>query len=286
MGAKKTDVKFSNVTKKIIAYRMTPMVVCAFLVVFIAKYLMIMEEIKVCLIFGIFAIGIFVFLEGEKRIEKLKEKCNRLYETELTKMLHYPHYESNRGFKDIEVATFGIIKLGNIYYSNNYFQGIYKGVSIRQADVVIHKEDIEYNLGEVTKYFDGRMYEFRSKKITDENVKIFSKGYESWLSIKDDRVDIDNLLFNDNFDVFSPKPSEAQALLTNELIEHLLILQNRNRSIGFRFGEGRVIVAINGTRPFDIEGMDMMNYAEKMDIIKAEIQIAIDLVEGLGLGNE
>ena len=125
--------------------------------------------------------------------------------------------------------------------------------------------------------------EFTIDKITANNVKVFSKGYDSRLDIKDSRVDIDNLFFNDNFDVFAPEPSEAQELLTNEMIEHLLILQNRNRSIGVRFDERLVYVAINGARPFEVASMDDVSYEEKIAVMKAEIQIAIDLIEGLGL---
>ncbi len=274
------------ITIKIIAYRMIPFIVGAFLVLFIAKFLMIKEEIKVCLIFGVFVVSIFAFLEGEKGIKKLKEKCKKLYDIELEKMIDYPYYEAERGFKDIVVGTFGIIKLGSMFYSNNYFQGIYKGVSFRQADVVIQGRSYSDNDDSLIQYFDGRIYEIRSDKIKAQNVKVFSRGYDSRLNVYDYRVDVDNLLFNDNFDVFAPEPSEVQALLTNEMMEHLLILQNRNKSIGFRFAEGLVYVAINGTRPMDLENIDLIGFNKKLAIMKEEIQIAIDLIEGLGLVDE
>ena len=61
------------ITNKIIAYRMIPFMVGAFLVLFIAKFLMIIEEIKLCLILVVFVASIFAFLEGEKKIEKLEQ---------------------------------------------------------------------------------------------------------------------------------------------------------------------------------------------------------------------
>ncbi|MBO5387840.1 MAG: DUF3137 domain-containing protein [Lachnospiraceae bacterium] len=278
--------KLRILTKKIIAFKMIPFVTAAIIVLFIAKILAINEVIKVYLILGVFIVFIFVFLECEKRIGNIKMRCELLCEKEWCSMIDCSIYESERGFTDTEFNYFEIAKLDKKYYSNNFFKGTYKGVDIRQADVVIYREDYINDNWETTTYFDGRILEFTIDKITANNVKVFSKGYDSRLDIKDSRVDIDNLFFNDNFDVFAPEPSEAQKLLTNEMIEHLLILQNRNRSIGVRFDERLVYVAINGARPFEVASMDDVSYEEKIAVMKAEIQIAIDLIEGLGLVDE
>ncbi len=278
--------KLKAITNKIIAYRMIPFMVGAFLVLFIAKFLMIIEEIKLCLILGVFVASIFAFLEGEKKIEKLKEKQELLIEREWCSMLDYSLYEPERGFTDIEFNTFGIIKLDQKYYSNNYFKGTYKGVGVRQADVVVYRDDYKNDNWETTTYFDGRILEFTTDKFTAKNIKVFSKGFDSRLDINESRVDIDKLYFNDNFDVFAQKPSEAQEFITDELMGHLLAFQNRNRSIGVRFDERLVYVAINGVRPFDLESMNDMSYEGKVAIMKNEVQIAIDMIEGLGLVDE
>lgn len=217
---------------------------------------------------------------------KQKEKSKELYDDLLSSMIEHAYYEQDRGFTDIEVGTFGIIKIGNIYYSNNYFQGHYKGVGVRQADVIIQNETYIGEKSSITKYFDGRIFEFRTDKITAQNVKIFSRGYESWLNINDRRVDVDDFLFNDNFDVFSAEPTEAHEILTQEMIEHLLILQNQNRSIGVRFGEGKVIVAINGTRQFDVNSIDKIRYDKDFVIAREGTQLIKDLIDGLGIGHK
>lgn len=286
MENKETVKKYWILTIKIIVYRMLPFLVSGFFAIFLAKYLRIDEEIKVYMVLGIFAISIFALLKGGEKVEELKDKRKRLYDLELYKTIDYPHYEPERGFTDIEVGTFGIIKLGRMFYSNNYFQGFYKGVSFRQADVVIHGRSYSESDDSLIQYFDGRIYEIRSDKIKAQNVKVFSRGYDSRLNVNDYRVDVDYLLFNDNFDVFAPEPSEVQEILTNELMEHLLILQNRNRSIGFRFGEGKVCVAINGTRPLDLENMDFIGFGQKVAIMREELMLAMELIEGLGLVDE
>jgi len=216
-------------------------------------------------------------------IEKLKEKQELLIEREWCSMLDCSIYVPERGFSDIEFNTFGIIKLDQKYYSNNYFKGTYRGVGVRQADVVVYRDDYKNNNWETTTYFDGRILEFTIKKTTANNVRVFSKGFDSRLDINDSRVDVDRLFFNDNFDVFAPDTSEAQEFLTDKLMGHLQVLQNMNRSIGVRFDERLVYVAINGTRPFEVAGMNDISYNEKIAIMKNEIQIAIDLIEGLGL---
>ena len=278
--------KLNSLTQKIIAYRMIPFMVAAIIVVFIAKILLINEVIKVYLIIGVFVLFIFAFLACEKRVEKVKERCEFLCEREWCSMLDCSIYDPERGFSDIEFNTFGIIKLDQKYYSNNYFKGTYKGVGVRQADVVIFRDDYKNDNWETTTYFDGRVLEFTTDKITANNVKIFSKGFDSRLDINDSRVDVDRLFFNDNFDVFAPDPSEAQEFLTDNLMGHLQVLQNMNRSMGVRFDERLVYVAINGARPFEVASMEDVSYEEKIAVMKTEIQIAIDLIEGLGLVDE
>lgn len=275
--------RLRDITKMIIAYRAVPFLVGGFLIVFIAKNHGIIEDIKMYLIFGILIIMIFVVLEVEKRIEKLKERCEFLCEREWCSMLDCSIYEPERGFSDIEFNTFGIIKLDQKYYTKNLFKGTYRGVGVRQADVVVYRDDYKNDNWETTTYFDGRILEFTTKKITANNVKVFSKGFDSRLDINDSRVDVDKLFFNDNFDVFAPDPSEAQEFLTDKLMGHLQVLQNMNRSIGVRFDERLVYVAINGARPFEVAGMEDVSYEEKIAVMEAEIQIAIDLIEGLGL---
>lgn len=273
----------NSLTQKIIAYRMIPFMVAAIMVVFIAITLSSNEEIKVYLILGVLVLFIFVFLECEKRVEKVKERCEFLCEREWCSMLDCSIYVPERGFSDIEFNTFGIIKLDQKYYTKNLFKGTYRGVGVRQADVVVYRDDYKNDNWETTTYFDGRILEFTVKKTTANNVKVFSKGFDSRLDINDSRVDVDRLFFNDNFDVFAPDTSEAQEFLTDKLMGHLQVLQNMNRSIGVRFDERLVYVAINGTRPFEVAGMNDISYNEKIAIMKNEIQIAIDLIEGLGL---
>lgn len=278
--------KLNSLTQKIIAYRMIPFMVAAIIVVFIAKVLLINEVIKVYLIIGVLVLFIFAFLACEKSVEKVKERCEFLCEREWCSMLDCSLYEPERGFSDIEFNTFGIIKLDQKYYSNNYFKGTYKGVGVRQADVVIFRDDYKNDNWETTTYFDGRVLEFTTDKITANNVKIFSKGFDSRLDINDSRVDVDRLFFNDNFDVFAQDPSEVQEFLTDKLMGHLQVLQNMNRSMGVRFDERLVYVAINGARPFEVASMEDVSYEEKIVVMKTEIQIAIDLIEGLGLMDE
>lgn len=287
MDTKEIIRKLKNIRIKIWAYRLMLVFIGVFYLVYVvaSDWFREDERLTIFVYCMIVLTGPAVAI-GVSRAGQLKKKSKELYNDLLSSKIDYAYYEQDRGFTDLEVGTFGIIKIGNIYYSNNYFQGHYKGVGVRQADVIIHNETYIDEKSRITKYFDGRIFEFRTDKITAQNIKVFSRGYESWLNISDRRVDVDDLFFNDNFDVFSADPSEAQEILTPKMIEHLLILQNQNRSIGFRFGEGKVFVAINGTRPFDVYGIDKIMYDKDFVIAKEGIQIIIDLIEGLGIGDQ
>lgn len=280
--------KLKGIRMNLLGYKIALLFVGLFyLIYFFLPEWMIREDERMTIITCVMIIiTVPIVTIGVSGVTKLKEQSKELYNDLLSSMIEYAYYEQDRGFTDLEVGTFGIIKIGNIYYSNNYFQGHYKGVGVRQADVIIQNETYIDEKSRITKYFDGRIFEFRTDKITAQNIKVFSRGYESWLNISDRRVDVDDLLFNDNFDVFSADPTEAQEILTQEMREHLLILQNQNRSIGFRFGEGKVVVAINGTRPFDVNSIDKIMYDKDMVIAIEEIQIIKDLIDGLGIGHK
>ena len=269
-----------------IVYRIIPILLGGLLAVYTAKHPVLRADIKVYIIVGILVITLNAVLKVEKIIDKLEGQHRRQYGIVLCGDIDSTYYEQERGFIIEDVRIFDITKIGNVFYSDNYFQGNYKGVEFRQADVIINSETCKVEDNTVTKYFDGRMFEFKSDKSNVQNVKVFSKGYDSRLDVNDDRVDFEDLLFNDTFDVYAPDPAEVQEILTNEMIEHLLILQNRNRSIGFRFAKGVVYVGVNGTRPFDIEAKNKICYDRELAIAKQEIQITLDLIEGLGLVKE
>lgn len=278
--------KLTNINKKKIRYRMIPFLIIACVLLFIALYQGIDEEIKMYLIFGVIFIGILVVAHVESKIGDLDEERHDIYNDALETMIDYPHYEPERGFTNIDVITFGIIKLGKIFNSENYFQGIYKGISARMADVVIYGDSNDEDDCDVINYFDGRIYEFRSDKINVQNVKVFARGYNSRLNISDKRVDVDNLIFNEIFDVYAPEPSEVAEILTNEMIENLLKIQYKHKSIGFRFDKGKVYVAIHGLKIMYGDDQGKGDYIPELAIIREEIKVVKDLVEGLGLVNE
>ncbi len=280
MGNKELAEELKKISNKIFAYRMIPFSVGVILLLGLVFFPGIDEEIKLYIGAFIIFLTIMAVANAEGKIGKLQEERNKVYNRSLSSMIRYAHYEPERGFEQLEVGTFGIIKLGKDYYSENYFQGHYKEVGLRQADVVIYGDSNYSENADIINFFDGRIYEFRTDKISVQNVKVFSKGYDSRLNVSEYRVDVDNLLFNDNFDVYAPEPSEVAEVLTNEMMEHLLILQNRYKSIGFRFGEGKVIVAINGLKVFF--GDNAKNSVE-LAIMQEETRISIELIEALGL---
>ena len=272
--------ELKKISNKIFAYRMVPFSVGVIIFLILVVFPGINEEIKLYIGAVIFVLTIIAVANAEGKIRELREERNRVYNRSLSSMIRYAHYEPERGFDILEVGTFGIIKLGKDYNSVNYFQGHYKEVGLRQADVVIYGDSNYSENADIINFFDGRIYEFKTDKISVQNVKVFSKGYDSRLNVSDYRVDVDNLLFNDNFDVYAPEPSEVAEVLTSEMMEHLLILQNRYKSIGFRFGEGKVIVAINGLKVFF--GDNAENSVE-LAIMQEEARISIELIEALGL---
>lgn len=291
MGMHETIQKLEALRKKVYFYNVLPGVAVIGILIFMFISMMQRRGEYNSSVMPMFLPFIFVVVcvaIANQSGKKVKLQYKELYKETfvngmLKSMLEDVSYDWRGGFSELDVGTFGIVKIGNIFKSEDYLSGSYKGVKFRQADVTIRHETGSGDDRQVTTYFEGRMFEFKFDGKSVQNVKVFSNLYKSWLNLRGENVDLENVQFNKTFDVYTPEPLDAFYILTPQMMERITRLHRRYNNIGFRFGDGRLCVAINGPDSFDGDYKKKISYPEEYARVKGEVQVIIDIIEMIGL---
>ncbi|MBR3600283.1 MAG: DUF3137 domain-containing protein, partial [Lachnospiraceae bacterium] len=78
-------------------------------------------------------------------------------------------------------------------------------------------------------------------------------------------------------------PVDAFYILTPQVMERLVKLQRRYNNIGFRFGDKRVCVAIDGINSFEPDYRKKISYLEEKERLKGDFNVITEMIELLGL---
>lgn len=284
MGVHEILIELETLRKKI---RMRQLIPLALLLVIIVVIMVGASGLGIPCFIAIIVCMILMSGKTNKYINRHKELYKETFVNSLLKtMLDDVYYDWRAGFSEMDVMGFGIVKMGNRYHSEDYLKGSYNGVKFRQADVTIRHETGSGDDKQVTTYFSGRMFEFSFDGKSVRNVKVFSKIYNSWLNLASDKVEMENVAFNNQFKVYSLDPLDAFYVLTPHMMERIKRLQTQYPNIGFRFGENKLCVGINGGDSFDNDYTKPINYPEEQARMKKDIQVIIDIIEMIGLIQE
>lgn len=291
MGAHELIQKLNSLRKQVLLYRYFPLkaYMVALLLAIPAQIRGTKADSRVTILLLAAATMMVVLTANDGT--KVKKEYKTLYKEELIKslietMLDDAYYNWEGGLSSMEVATFGLAKLGNRFKTQDFLSGSYKGVHFRQADVTIANEMVVNDEKYYEIYFTGRMFEFTFKGKGVQNVKVLSNSYNSNLNLGDEIIDMESYTFNNAFDVYSPDPVDAFYILTPQVMERLKKLHEKYDKIGFRFGQGRLCVAISGLNAFDADCKEKLTYVGEYERVKKDIQVIKDIVEIVGLMNE
>ncbi len=227
-------------------------------------------------------------------------------------------YSYREGFKEIQ--KFSLVKGGNNVISEDYFSGTYRDVKFEQAEVIVKKSSgcilILGNLfaififvkrmisartinrktkagkrkNKTKTYFSGQMIKFSFPKGNVEPLHIFSKGYKHrpQLAAENSKmVEMENVIFNENFDVLTTNEHDAFYILTPQLQSRLLILLQRFESIGFHFRENTMYIGFNSPNDvFDADIRNPIDYLKERKKIHNDLKIIKDVIDIILTGKE
>ncbi|MGN0435563.1 MAG: DUF3137 domain-containing protein [Wujia sp.] len=277
-----TILMLEKLRKKIVIYQYLPIILFAF-----ASFLCgFMGKVSYGIIIGGIAIVIALILGCQ--VPFLKKEFKDLYKNKFVKptlcrILENVEYDWNMGFTELEVMSFGIVKLGNILESEDYVSATYKGVDFRQADVIVKKETGSGSDKEVQTFFKGRMFEFSFSSKIVANVKIFSKSYISHMNIILSKIEMEDVAFNKSFNVYSSDPVEAFYILTPQMMEKIKEISKQYPNIAFRFAPGKLYIGIATEDSLDANLTKKISYPEEIAKIKKDVKVITDIIEMLDL---
>lgn len=188
---------------------------------------------------------IIVKLEADRTVFYTEYK-KMIAEPVLRKLSGEFHYRPSQGFSKRELLDFGLLK--GIDYdkiqSEDYLEGVYKGVSCKQADVRSVNNVEESDFIEETGGLFGRISIYDYKKDLNGDIYISSK-HNSYINIRDlNKVEMENVVFNNKFDVYAADEHMAYYLLTPQFMEYLMHLDLRGEMF-FRFTPNKIYVFRN-----------------------------------------
>lgn len=251
----------------------------------------IMKRKSVALGGPLVIITIIVNVIDEYRFSKLRDKRDADYtafymeykrnivEPILEQFFEEFQYKPSQGFSKKELSDFDLLngfpcRLDSIN-SEDYIEGVYKGVGYRQADV---KEKKHLNDSDLLAEMDrvhGRIsvYQFEKKLNGDIIIKSVGSTHVDVHDMK--KVTMENVLFNSKFDVYTTNEQMAYYLLTPQFMEYLLNL-NVRRETALRFSQNDIVFLQNGidgifeadmSKPLDLQYEIGKSYNELKEIL-------------------
>lgn len=188
-------------------------------------------------------------------------------------------YKPSQGFSKKELSDFNLLnrfpsRLDSII-SEDYIEGTYKGVGYRQADVKQEKSVNASDLYNETARLNGRISVYEYKKNLNGDIVIESHG-STYVDVRGmTKVEMENMLFNNKYDVYAANEQMAYYLLTPQFMEYLLQLDVR-RETAFRFSGNNIYVLRNGIngifevdmeKPLDLQYEIGKSYNELKEIL-------------------
>lgn len=249
--------------------------IISFVITIVSFFLSIFDMIFIISFVGSIALLIYT----QTRFKKLSvtfKKTN--VEREIKKFLDDAIFKPEQGLTKEFVYGSGILKKEDRFSSEDYLSGTIKGKQFRSAE--IHLEDVQSNgkTTSVVTVFRGRFFEIDFKKTFENDVYIFPNVSARFnLGRGMERIDVESILFNKAFDVFSKDQNSAFLLLKPRFIEKLLEFHHLYKRVHYGFKKDKVYIAIHtGKDAFDLKMFKRID-----ETFFKEIKDEITLVENL-----
>lgn len=247
---------------------------------------------------GIFIpVTIAVKIIDSYRLRKLKDKLDmdhaafymeykrNIAEPILERFFGEFQYKPSQGLSKNELLGFKFLKGVNMnaVHSEDYIEGIYKGVGYRQADVQREKRLDASDLYNEIDRLHGRISIYEFKKSLNGDIVIKSKNSPHVDVGSLAKVEMENIQFNDRFDVYAANGQMAYYLLTPQFMEYLLQLDVR-RETAFRFSTNHIYVLRNGINGvFEVDMSKPLDLQYEIGKSYNELQEILDFVDVLNL---
>lgn len=203
-------------------------------------------------------------------------------------------YNFENGFDKSFLERTGMIQLGNRFFSNDYVEGTYKNVKFKRSDILIQQRTYTGKHSYTATFFNGRWIVVEFNKDFHFDLQVVGEGFhnsnkkKSYFTNEDERrhrIDMEDIEFNQMFQVYGQDDHEAFYILTPRFME-LLKSMYRSMDGAFMLGfvDNRLHVAINtkqdAMEPSIFKSIDFIQVEQD---VQREIQCIMDIIDGLYL---
>ena len=238
----------------------------------------------------LFLVYALILLVMTKYIMSLNKEYKELYKQTfvaevLTKEFDNVMYVWQEGFQEAYVRSFNVVKLGNRYSTEDYLSASYKGVHFEQADVTIKYHSSSGKHSHTTTYFKGRMFVFDFPNKNVASVRCFSSNFMYRASTKNQKIEMESVDFNKDFDVDAFYDHDAFYLLTPQLMNRITYLKSQYGNVAVILTGNKLMVAINmSSDAFDHVSINKkIDYPSEVEKIKKDVQVIKDIVDILAI---
>ena len=229
--------------------------------------------------------------ENEYKLSIMKPVFDKF----ITDCEFYPNMGIGREY----IANLNAIRMGKIYRSEDYVEGVYNDVKFCRADILIQDitHDSDRNSHTVT-YFRGQWMVFEFNKSFKKNIQIYDKFFKYANKGKNffggadkrEKISFENNLFNNKFKVYANSQQEAFYIITPQIMESILNLHNNIKgALMLFFDDNKRNIAINnGKNSLEPSYKKDTSVATNISIKEAqcELEKIIEFIEQLKLNND
>lgn len=225
-------------------------------------------------------------------IHEYSEKYKEIFvETELKQTFDHLIYRPFDGISETVIKNTDMMKMSDIYESNDYIEADYNGVHFKQSDVSI-KQKVKSS---TITLFKGRWMIFDFNKEFKTNMQIIHKGFSNSANpnntifnrpdLKYETIKVENEKFNDTYIIRTQDEHNTYYILTPHLMEKMLqITSEMGRQMMFCFIDNQLHIAIyTGTDSFENSAFHKLDPQKEKESILKDIALITSFVDELNL---
>lgn len=215
---------------------------------------------------------ILLSMAGKKRKEFTKIYKENFVIAVLEEKLENVEYNWLSGFTKEEIKQKGFVYMGAGFYSEDCLNAEYKGVKFKRADVSIKNSNTDKEF-----IFRGQVYEIDFNKEILTGMQILGKNFSysetpGYLR-KCKVIETESVNFNEKFEIRALDTQEAFYVLTPQMMEYILKLNENYDSMCIIIEGTKMTLAANtGMDSFEVYDLkDSVNYETAKNEIIGEI---------------